>query len=218
MLLESPSRAGAAAYAGAMAAAAAPAARAAQGAAALGGGRGSAGDLKARAGHRACHTMPAMATPASPRAERADEPGRPAAGWRLQLYTVIFEADTRAGRLFDLALVAFILASVLVVVLDSMASVHEQHRRLLNGLEWMFTLLFTAEYIARLACVRHPMRYARSFYRRDRPAGRAAHLPGGPGARAARADRRARAAPAAPVPDPEARRLRRRVPRARAGR
>jgi len=108
--------------------------------------------------------MPAMATPASPRAERADEPGRPAAGWRLQLYTVIFEADTRAGRLFDLALVAVILASVLVVVLDSMASVHEQHKALLKVLEWMFTLLFTAEYIARLVCVRRPLRYALSFY------------------------------------------------------
>jgi voltage-gated potassium channel len=111
--------------------------------------------------------MSAMAhptPPASPRAERADELGRPAAGWRLQLYTVIFEADTRAGRLFDLALVAFILASVLVVVLDSMASVHEQHKTLLKVLEWMFTLLFTVEYIARLVCVRRPLRYARSFY------------------------------------------------------
>jgi voltage-gated potassium channel len=111
--------------------------------------------------------MPAMANPAqpaAPQASRLDELGRPAAGWRLQLYTVIFEADTRAGRLFDLVLVAFILASVAVVVLDSMASVHAQHRQLLNVLEWFFTLLFTVEYVARLACVRHPLRYARSFY------------------------------------------------------
>jgi voltage-gated potassium channel len=111
--------------------------------------------------------MPAMATRATlatPQAARADELGRPQAGWRLQLYTVVFEADTRAGRLFDLALIGCILASVVVVVLDSMASVHTRHETLLKALEWFFTLLFTAEYIARLVCVRHPGRYARSFY------------------------------------------------------
>jgi voltage-gated potassium channel len=86
----------------------------------------------------------------------------PASGWRLRLYIVIFEADTRAGRVFDLVLVAMILASVGVVVLDSMAAVHARHSALLNALEWAFTLLFTAEYIARLLCVRHPLRYARS--------------------------------------------------------
>jgi voltage-gated potassium channel len=111
--------------------------------------------------------MPAMATRATlatAQAARADELGRPQAGWRLTLYTVIFEADTRAGRLFDLALIGCILASIVVVVLDSMASVHERHETLLKALEWCFTLLFTAEYIARLVCVRHPWRYARSFY------------------------------------------------------
>ena len=90
--------------------------------------------------------------------------GRPLAGWRLRLYTIIFEADTRAGRAFDLALIVMILASVAVVVADSMASVHQQHGRWLKVLEWFFTLAFTAEYLARLACVRHPWRYARSFF------------------------------------------------------
>jgi voltage-gated potassium channel len=88
----------------------------------------------------------------------------PPAGWRLRLYTIIFEADTRAGRLFDLVLVALILASVAVVVLDSMAAVHARHKDLLTALEWTFTLVFTVEYIARLACVRHPLRYARSAF------------------------------------------------------
>ncbi len=90
--------------------------------------------------------------------------GRPATGWRLRLYTIIFEADTRAGRLFDLTLIAFIIASVTVVVLDSMATVHAKHEDLFNVLEWVFTLVFTAEYIARLLCVRHPMRYVRSGF------------------------------------------------------
>ncbi len=90
--------------------------------------------------------------------------GRPEAGWRLRLYTVIFEADTRAGRLFDLVLVALILASIAVVIVDSVASFRARHGDVLSALEWTFTLLFTVEYIARLACVRHPWRYARSFY------------------------------------------------------
>jgi voltage-gated potassium channel len=106
--------------------------------------------------------MPATANPPQP----AREPsfGRPAAGWRLRWYTVIFEADTRAGRAFDLALIAAIVASVAVVVLDSMAAVHARHGAWLWWLEWFFTLLFSAEYLARLACVRRPARYARSLF------------------------------------------------------
>ena len=90
--------------------------------------------------------------------------GRPETGWRLRLYTVIFEADTRAGRLFDLTLIWLILASVAVVVLDSVEAVRVQYGDLFTVLEWTFTLLFTAEYVARLVCVRQPMRYVRSFY------------------------------------------------------
>ena len=92
------------------------------------------------------------------------EYGRPASGWRLRLYIIIFEADTRLGRLFDLTLIWFILASVAVVLLDSMASVHAKYAHVLVALEWGFTIIFSLEYIARLACVRHPLRYAKSFY------------------------------------------------------
>jgi voltage-gated potassium channel len=105
-----------------------------------------------------------MNTPPMPVDSHPRELGKPLAGWRLRLYTIIFEADTRAGRAFDLILIGFILASVAVVVLDSMAAVHQQHGRWLKGLEWFFTVAFTIEYIARLACVRHPWRYARSFF------------------------------------------------------
>ncbi len=97
--------------------------------------------------------------PASP-----TEPGRPMAGWRLRLYTVIFESDTRAGRLFDMWLIVLILASVLAVVLDSLPALPGAQRELLYRVEWLFTALFTVEYLARLACVRHPLRYALSFY------------------------------------------------------
>lgn len=90
----------------------------------------------------------------------AHEPAAP--GWRLRLYTIIFEADTRAGRLFDLVLIGLILASVTVVMLDSIASVNARWGHVFTVMEWGFTLIFTAEYLARLYCVRHPLRYARS--------------------------------------------------------
>ena len=90
--------------------------------------------------------------------------GRPLAGWRLRVYTVIFEADTRAGRLFDLVLIWTILASVAVVMLDSFESVRARWGPELHALEWFFTIAFTIEYMARLACVqrRPAMREASS--------------------------------------------------------
>lgn len=93
---------------------------------------------------------------------RNPEFGRPLSGWRLRLYTIIFEADTRAGRWFDLVLLGAIVASVAVIVLESMADMHARHGPALQALGWAFTLLFTVEYLARLICVRQPWRYARS--------------------------------------------------------
>jgi voltage-gated potassium channel len=90
--------------------------------------------------------------------------GKPLAGWRLRIYTVIFEADTRAGHLFDLWLIAIILGSVVVVVVDSVQGVGPVSRTVFVWLEWVFTVAFTLEYVARLVCVRHPLRYALSFY------------------------------------------------------
>lgn len=92
------------------------------------------------------------------------EQPRPAGGWRRALYVVVFEADTRAGKAFDLAVIVAILASVAVVVLDSVHAVSVRAGPLFGVLEWLFTALFTVEYLARLACVPRPLRYARSFY------------------------------------------------------
>ena len=94
----------------------------------------------------------------------ADPLGRPPGGWRLRLYKVIFESDTPAGRAFDLLLIGLILASVWVVILDSMSGFHARHAIVLEALEWAFTVIFTVEYLARLACVRYPSRYARSVF------------------------------------------------------
>ncbi|MDW5443487.1 ion transporter [Polaromonas sp. SM01] len=89
---------------------------------------------------------------------------KPLDGWRLHLYTIIFEADTRAGRLFDLSLIGLILLSIAVVMADSVQSLHLAYGRVFTVLEWMFTLLFTAEYVVRLLCVRRPRQYAGSFF------------------------------------------------------
>ncbi|MDB5870532.1 MAG: Ion transport protein [Polaromonas sp.] len=91
-------------------------------------------------------------------------PEKPPAGWRLRLYAVIFEADTRAGRLFDKVLIGVILLSIAVVMADSVEAVNRRHGQAFAVVEWLFTLLFTVEYLARLLCVRNPLRYARSFF------------------------------------------------------
>jgi len=88
--------------------------------------------------------------------------GAPYSGWRLHLFVIVFESDTRAGRLFDLALMCLIVLSVIAVMLDSVASVNTQWGPLFDVLEWLFTVFFTIEYVLRLVCVRHPLRYVRS--------------------------------------------------------
>jgi voltage-gated potassium channel len=106
-----------------------------------------------------------MDKPASiPQDLAASRFGRPLAGWRLKLFSIIFESDTRAGRMFDLALIWLIVASVGVVMLDSFEGLHARWGTEFTVLEWIFTLLFTAEYFARLACVQRPLRYARSVF------------------------------------------------------
>ena len=108
--------------------------------------------------------IPPRAEPVSPDSRSAQRFGRPLAGWRLATYTVVFEADTRTGRLFDLALLWLIVISVAVVMLDSVASINARWGTWFTWLEWGFTAIFTIEYVLRLACVRRPWRYARSAF------------------------------------------------------
>jgi voltage-gated potassium channel len=84
-------------------------------------------------------------------------------GWRQRLHTIIFEADTPAGRAFDVTLIVCILASVAVVVLESIASIDSRYHSELFAAEVFFTLLFTVEYVLRLIAVQRPLAYARSF-------------------------------------------------------
>jgi voltage-gated potassium channel len=83
---------------------------------------------------------------------------------RTRLHEIIFEADTPEGRLFDVVLLLTILSSVAVVLLESVAEVRARVGPTLRALEWGFTILFTIEYLLRLASVGRPLRYARSAF------------------------------------------------------
>ncbi|WP_299807732.1 ion transporter [uncultured Shewanella sp.] len=83
---------------------------------------------------------------------------------KLKLRRVIFGTDTRAGRYFDISLMVCIVMSVLLVFLDTVASVHERYGDIIVIMEWGFTIIFTIEYLLRLYCSANPLGYARSFY------------------------------------------------------
>ena len=86
------------------------------------------------------------------------------ADWREKLHEIIFEADTAAGKVFDVVLLIAIVLSILIVMLESVQSINTDYRSYLLASEWVFTLLFTVEYVLRLLCVQMPGRYARSFF------------------------------------------------------
>ena len=83
---------------------------------------------------------------------------------RERLYHIVFESHTPPARAFDVALIVAILASVGVVMLDSVEALRADFYGVFIAVEWFFTVLFTVEYLVRLAIVRHPVRYARSFF------------------------------------------------------
>jgi len=85
-------------------------------------------------------------------------------GWRERVHEIVFEADTPAGKAFDMALFVSIVASVLAVVLESVESIRLGHGPLLRFTEWFFTVLFTLEYLVRLVVIRRPWRYAVSTF------------------------------------------------------
>ena len=86
------------------------------------------------------------------------------APWRDNLRIIIFEAETPAGKWFDILLIASILLSVFAVMLDSVGSFNRQYGGLLTAVEWFFTILFSIEYFLRLSTDRQPLHYARSFF------------------------------------------------------
>jgi len=84
--------------------------------------------------------------------------------FQKKLYEVIFEADTRAGKWFDVLLLWAILLSVTTVMLESVESISSIYGKELRYIEWSFTILFTLEYVARLIAIGKPFKYVFSFY------------------------------------------------------
>lgn len=81
-----------------------------------------------------------------------------------RMYTLIFTNETAAGRLFDKTLIALILLSLVVVILDSVDHIARSFHSLLFVLEWLFTAVFSLEYLARLYCAKNRRKYATSFF------------------------------------------------------
>lgn len=89
---------------------------------------------------------------------------KPVTSWKKKLHSIVYESNTTAGKLFDIALLVFILSSIVIVMLDSMSSFHDQYGALFIKLEWIFTIIFTIEYILRLLAIDRPWLYVFSFF------------------------------------------------------
>ena len=83
---------------------------------------------------------------------------------KQKLYVIIFKADTRPGKIFDITLLILILISILAVMLESVKSIDSKYGNILNIIEWVITFFFTVEYILRIWVVRNPFKYIFSFY------------------------------------------------------
>lgn len=84
--------------------------------------------------------------------------------WKSKLHEIIYEADTPAGKLFDILLLVAILVSIVAVMLESVSSIDAQYHVLLNTVEWIITIFFTIEYIARIVSIKKPKEYIFSFF------------------------------------------------------
>lgn len=84
--------------------------------------------------------------------------------WKNRLHEIIYEADTPMGKWFDIILIIIIIFSVLLIMLESVKSIDMEYHYLLLTLEWIVTIFFTIEYIARIVCIKKPSKYIFSFY------------------------------------------------------
>lgn len=84
--------------------------------------------------------------------------------WRHRLHEIIYEADTKEGKLFDIILLIAIIASIIFVMLESVKSFDEKFYEFLNIAEWVITILFSIEYILRIISIKKPFKYIFSFY------------------------------------------------------
>jgi voltage-gated potassium channel len=83
---------------------------------------------------------------------------------RRRIFVIIFGTDTPAGKAFDVALLTLIILSVTAVILESVGPMRLKYHDLFLSAEWIFTLIFTAEYLLRIYSSPHPLRYMTSFF------------------------------------------------------
>lgn len=84
--------------------------------------------------------------------------------WQNVLYNIIFKADTTSGKSFDIGLIVIIALSVITVIINTVDNIEKEYGNILHISEWVFTIIFTIEYILRLICCKRPVAYARSFF------------------------------------------------------
>ena len=84
--------------------------------------------------------------------------------WQERLHEIIYEADTKAGKNFDIVLLLVIVLSVLMVVFESVEEIHQTYQSVFFYLEWGITIFFLIEYVLRILCIKSPRRYIFSFY------------------------------------------------------
>lgn len=84
--------------------------------------------------------------------------------WKEKLHEIIYEADTPAGKSFDVIILIMILASIIVVMLESVSYLNDKYANLFNLLEWIITVVFTIEYILRVIAINKPKNYIFSFF------------------------------------------------------
>jgi voltage-gated potassium channel len=84
--------------------------------------------------------------------------------FRKKIHSIIFEADTKAGKVFDILLFTTIAFSVIIVMLNSDRELHDKFGDLFLATEWIITILFTLEYIFRIYAFKKPFKYIFSFY------------------------------------------------------
>ena len=89
---------------------------------------------------------------------------KPQKGWKNRVHEIIYEADTPMGKWFDIVLFILILISVLLVMLESVKWIDAEYHKILLTLEWVVTIFFTIEYIARIISIKKPLKYIFSFY------------------------------------------------------
>ena len=84
--------------------------------------------------------------------------------WKENLHRIIYEADTPAGKLFDVVLILLILVSIMMVMLETVQSIDAKYHNWFVAIEWAITVLFTIEYVARIVSIKIPKTYIFSFF------------------------------------------------------